>query len=209
MTLEELALSRITVKFKNSNNFRNLVRFATSIFDKTIEDVDLVGDLKNIDSEYSLVLDEIGKLLGIYPRPKIATGLNGEGFLQLDISKIDVSPFASENENLAIREATNNEYKRVLKAYSSLSNTRGTIGDWVRFYSLISDSSAYILNKGSEFDIIIKKDFNNFEKAFILLISKDLSNLTVNKNFLGTTSGGQPFQFDVSPFDSSPFVKSW
>lgn len=209
MTLEELALSRVTIKFKKSNNFNNLIRLCASIFDKTKEDVNLINDLKNIDSEYSLVLDEIGKLLGIYPRPIIATGVTGEGFFTLDLTGLDIAPLFSENENLSTREATNIEYKRILKAYSSLSNLNGTVEEWVKFYSLISDSKAYIVNKSSNFDIIIKKDLTNFEKAFILEISKKPNNLTVSKNFLGTTDGGQPFQFDISPFDSATFVKSW
>lgn len=184
MTLVELAKTRITPKFVNGTNFNNLLEFLIEIYDNTTVDISLIKDLKNTGSTYSLVLDELGKFLGVYPRPKY------------------------KDVGVDFRELNDTEYARLLKAVSSLTKVNGTIEDWIQFYTDISGGVGVIVNKPSSYDIIIKKDLTQFEKNLVEYLS-DLNNLTVSRSFLGTTNGVQPFQYGVAGYDIAPYVQSW
>jgi len=209
MTFKDLALSRISAKLVNGNNYKNVLRFMANIYDKTSQDPILIKDLKNLNSEFSLVLDEIGKLLGVYPRPFLEVGVQGDGFFQYGITGYGLAPYASQDTNVAIRELTNEEYIRLLKAASTLTTFNGTMNDWLKFFTELSGGVAVIINKPSSYDIIIKKDLTLFEKNLVEFLSSRVDNLTVKKDFLGTTDGVQPFQYGVSGYGISPYVNSW
>jgi hypothetical protein len=209
MTFKELALTRISPKFVNGNNYRNVLRFMVNIYDKTSQDLVIIKDLKNLESQFSLVLDEIGKLLGVYPRPFLEIGLQGIGFFQYGITEYGTAPYASQDENIAIRSLTNEEYIRLLKAAATLTAFNGTMNDWLKFFTELSGGVAVIVNKPSSYDIIIKKDLTLFEKNLVEFLSDRVDNLTVKKDFLGTTDGVQPFQYGVAGYDTSPYVNSW
>ena len=209
MDFKELALTRITPKFANGNNFKNVLRFMTNIFDNTFQDVAIIKDLKNLGSDKAIVLDELGKLLGVYPRPFLESGAQGEGFFQYGVVGYDSAPYASASSNVNIRQLTNTEYTRVLRAAASLTTFNGTIDDWINFYTVLSGGTAVIVNKASTYDIIIKKDLSQFDKNLIEFLSEGLDNLTVNKSFLGTSDGIQPFQYGVTGYGQAPYIKSW
>ena len=208
MTFKELAVTRITPKFANGNNYKNVLRFMVDFLDENKSDIDLIKDLKNLNSDSSIVLDELGKLLGLYPRPSLPVGITGSGFFQYDTSGYNQFPYAGEG-NLNIRPLTDEEYSRLLRAASVLTTFNGTMDEWIKLYTIISGAEAYIVNKRSSYDIIIKKDLSDFDKALIEFLTKDIDNLTVSKDFLGTVPGNQPFQYGVSGYDTSPYITTW
>ena len=114
MTYKELALTRITPKFSKANNYKNILRFMVNIFDETVSEVQIIKDLKNIESTSTIVLNELGKLLGVYPRPYLEIGNQAAGFFQYDTNGYDQVPYIGENDK--IRQLTNPEYTRLLKA---------------------------------------------------------------------------------------------
>jgi len=208
MTFQELAVSRITPKLANGNNFRNVLRFMTNIFDEFSSDVDIIKDLKSLGSDNTIVLNELGKLLGIYPRPLIEIGVTGDGFMTWDVSEWDSIPFFTTGSETS-RPLTNKEYSRVLKAFAVGTTFNGTIDEWSLAIGTMVNAKAYIINKASTYDIIILKDLTQFEKNLLEFLLKDIDNLTVKKGFFGTAPGGQPFQWDVTPWDEAPFITDW
>ena len=208
MTFQDLAVSRITPKLSKGNNYKNVVRFTTSIFDKTVTDIQLIKDLKNLDSDSTIVLNELGKLLGVYPRPILEIGVSGDGFIQWDVSKWDVVPFYTVGSEY-VRPLTNIEYTRLLKATATLTTFNGTMDDWSKLIGFLSDASVYLVNKPSSYDIIILKDLTDFEKSLIEFLLSKINNLTVNRDFLGTSTGGQPMQWDVTEWDTLEFINPW
>ena len=207
MTFEDLALTRITPKFRGKKNFENILSFLLSFLDKNADSVEIIRELKNLDSDSEIVLNELGKLLGLFPRPQLATTEAGAGFFQYGTNGYGF-PYAGEG-NLNIRELTNTEYSRLLKAAAILTTFNGTIEEWVKLYSIIAGANAYIVNKQSTYDIIIKKDLSTFEKSLIEFLTKDIDNLTVSKGFLGTSLDEQPFQYGLSAYNQAPYIKSW
>lgn len=208
MTFKELAISRITPKLRNGNNYKNLLRFMVDFLDRNKVDIDLIKDLKNLESDSDIVLDELGKLLGFFPRPQLPTGVTGAGFFQYDVNGYNLFPYAGEG-NQNIRPLTNEEYSRLLRAATVLTTFNGVIDDWVKLFTVVSGGEAYIINKRSSYDIIIKKDLSDFDKSLIEFLTKDLDNLTVSKDFLGTAPSGQPFQYGVAGYNTSPYITTW
>ena len=206
MTFKELALTRITPKFYNGNNFKNVLRFTSDIFDRSSKDVDLIKNLKNMGSDSPIVLNEIGKILGIYPRPLVAIGITGDISVVWDISHWDTVPWFTDDIK---RELTDTEYAKVLRAYAVLTTCSGTIDDWSEIIGKIVNARAYIVNKRSTYDIIILRTLSKFEKNLIEVLLNDLDNLTVKKGFLGTSSTGQSMQWGVTPWGLNGFVENW
>lgn len=209
MDFKELAITRVTPKFAKGNNFKNLLRFEVNIFDKTSQDVAIIKDLRNIDSEYSIVLNEVGKLLGVYPRPNLEVGIQGFGHFQYGVTPYGQAPYATIRDNLLIRPLNDVEYRRLLSATATLTTFNGTIEDWIRLFTELSGGAAVIINKAAEYDIIIKKDLTDFEKNLVEFLSSKIDNLTVEHNFLGTTDGIQPFQYGVTGYGEAPYLKTW
>jgi len=207
MTFQDLAVSRITPKFANANNYKNIVRFTTSIFDKSVTDIELIKDLKNLNSESTIVLDELGKLLGIYPRPILEIGTSGDGFMQWDVLGWDTTPFFTLGSE-DIRPLTNLEYSRLLRAVATLMTFNGTVDDWSSLIGKLADASVYIVNKPSSYDIVILKTLTQIEKNLLEFLLDKIDNLTVKKGFLGT-SDNQPFQWDVTAWDTVSFIEPW
>lgn len=208
MDFKNLAVSRITPKFANGNNFKNVLRFMNDIFDDTLTDVELIRDLKNMGSNNSIVLDELGKLLGIFPRPLIEIGVTGEGFMTWDISEWGTVPFFTTGSETS-RTLTNAEYTRVLRSYAAGTTFNGTIDEWSNAIGLMVDARVYIVNKASTYDIVVLKTLTQFEKNLVEFLLNGIDNLTVEKGFLGTSDGEQPFQFDITGWDTSPFITDW
>jgi hypothetical protein len=207
MTYKELALTRITPKFSKANNYKNILRFMVDIFDETVPDVQIIKDLKNLESTSTIVLNELGKLLGVYPRPYLEIGNQAIGFFQYDTNGYDQVPYIGENDK--IRQLTNLEYTRLLKAVATLTAFNGTIDDWIKFYTAISGDEAVIVNKTSIYDIIIKKELTDFDKRLIEFLSDKVDNLTISRGFLGTSDSVQPFQYGLSAYGIAPYIKTW
>jgi len=208
MTFKDLAVSRVTPKFTNGNNFKNVLRFMNDIFDDTASDVKLIKDLKNMGSDSTVVLNEIGKLLGVYPRPLIEIGVTGDGFMTWDISEWDTVPFFTTGSDTS-RSLTNEEYSRVLRSFASGTTFNGTVDEWSNAIGLMVNASVYIVNKASTYDIIVLKELTQFEKNLVEVLLNGIDNLTVEKGFLGTSSNGQPFQWDLTGWDTAGFIEDW
>lgn len=208
MTFKELAVARITPKLRGGNNYKNVLRFMVDFLDRNKSDIDLIKSLKDLESDNDIILNELGKLLGFYPRPQLATGVSGSGFFQYDINGYNQFPYAGEG-NLNIRPLTNAEYSRLLRAASVLTTFNGVMDDWIKLFTTIAGGDAYIVNKRSTYDIIIKKDLSDFDKSLIEFLVKDIDNLTVSKRFLGTAPAGQPFQYGVTGYNTAPYLTTW
>lgn len=209
MTFKDLALTRISPKFVNGNNYKNVLRFMVNIYDKHSQDIAIIKDLKNMDSTSSLVLNEIGKFLGVYPRPVLEVGIQGFGFFQYGITGYGLTQYATIKDNLLIRSLNDMEYIRLLKATATLTTFNGTMEDWIELLTKLSGGSAVIINKPSEYDIIIKKDLSDFDKNLVEFLASKIDNLTVQQGFLGTTDSVQPFQYGVTSYGLAPYIKKW
>ena len=208
MDFKELAVTRVTPKFADGNNYKNVLRFMVDFLDDTTTDIEIIRDLKNMGSTSPIVLNELGKLLGIYARPLIEIGVTGDGFMTLDVSEWDTIPFFTTGSDTS-RPLTDIEYSRVLRSYATGTTFNGTIDEWSKAIGLMVDASVYIVNKASTYDIIVLKDLTQFEKNLIEFLLDDIDNLTVKKGFLGTSPSGQPFQWDVTGWDTTGFIQDW
>ena len=209
MDAKDLAITRISAKFINGNNYKNVLRFMVNIYDKRSEDRNIIKDLKNMDSTYSLVLNDIGRFLGVYPRPILEVGIQGFGYFQYGITGYGLAPYATIRDNLLIRPLNDPEYIRLLKATATLTTFNGTMEDWIQLLTELSGGPAVIVNKPSEYDIIIKKDLSDFDKNLVEFLASKIDNLTIQQGFLGTTDGAQPFQYGVTGYGLSPYIKKW
>lgn len=207
MTLIELAKSRVTPKFKSDENFNKVLEFLTTNLSDKQTDIDLIAKMRNIDIDNSYILDEIGKILGI-KRPVLKIGVAVAGFFQYGINGYDLNPY-STGDSLDVRKATNEEYRKLLRAVAKLSLFRGTIDEVVSLYSELSDSSCYIVNKIGSYDIVFLTDLTNTQKALIEYLSSFVDILTIKRDFLGTSPDGQPFQYGVSGYGTSPYILAW
>ena len=113
--------NRITPKFRNSKNFNNILEFLNTYDESSLS---ILQDMNNLDSSYSIVLDEIGKTLGVYPRPNVPNIIDGEStrFL-LDFTLMDSDiPMTNEDDG-AFRPTSNAEYssdEALVKAHIAL-----------------------------------------------------------------------------------------
>lgn len=209
MSYTTTAKTRITPKFTDGKNFEKLLEFLTEPLDDSTIDIAIIKDMKNLDTEYTFALNEIGKLLGI-ERPILKIGITTDGYFQFDTNGFDNLPFASEEDALDIRNATDSEYRKLLKAGARLSLFRGTIDEVVQLFNDIVNGDTYVVNGRGEFDIIVKRDLTSTEKALIEFFADKFDILCVNKNLLGTVPENTAlFQFDVSGFDNSAFINEW
>ena len=208
MTFKEIALSRITPKFRNSPNFKAVLSFMVGFFDERSADIDIIGLMRDMESDSSIVLNELGKILGVYPRPRFATSITGNPTIfTFDLTPLDTVPLATLDD-YGVRELSNEEYTRVLKSTSRFTSFKGTLEDWEDVIADAANADVYLTNKRSSFDIIVLKDLSVLDKALVEFIL-NRNNLTVSKGFLGTTTGAVPFAFDVTPLDVGAFINPW
>jgi len=198
-------LDRITPKFRNSTNFKNILNFLTT-YDTT--SLDILNDANNLDSEYGFVLDEIGKTLGVYPRPFVPL-LIGEfpAVFTLDLSQLDTVPPAGDGIAY-FRKMTNFEYSKLLRAFAMGINFNGTIQEWEDIIFALTGAKSRFYNNASYFGIVVQKDLDIVEKAIIEYALR-YNSLTVSIDYIGTTDGTYPFTFDVYGFDDTSFVSEW
>lgn len=196
--------NRITPKFRNSKNFKNILDFLTTY---DTESFAILSEANNLDSNYDFVLDEIGKTLGVYPRPYVPQTIGGfPTVFTLDYSRFDTVPFGDENG--AYRKMSNLEYSKLLKIYAKLSDFNGTINEWEDIIFIATGARCMFENYASRFGITILKQLDILEKSIIeYSVRKNL--LTVSIDFIGTTNGQNVFQLDATGFDTSEFVTPW
>ena len=209
MTFAELAISRATPKLK-APNFEKLLRFVNSVFDKQTSINDITQDMRNLGSDVSFVLDEIGKIFGVFPRPKIpATGFSGGDFFAYDLTAYDVAIYASEAD--AARTLNNSEYALFLRATAMITNMRGTVAEWELVYSILTGGAGvYIVNRTAEYDVIVFKELTTDEKRLVESLTRRTSNLTVKLNLLGTVpEGTSAFAYALSAYGSASYIITW
>ena len=197
--------TRITPKFKKSENFENTLDFLTTYDTASLA---ILRDVNNMDSNYGFVLDEIGKTLGIFPRPFVPKDIGGlPTYFVLDLSKLDTVPLVNDTTS-QYREMSNDEYSRLLRVFAKGINFRGTIQEWEDIIFILTDANCSLSNKRSTFGLIIQKDLDIVQKA-ILEYALRYNSLTISIDYIGTTSGGVPFQLDKAQLDIGEFVKPW
>jgi hypothetical protein len=198
------ATTRITPKFKNSTNFKNILDFLTTYDEESLE---ILSDMNNLDSQYSIVLDEIGKSLGVYPRPIFPKTLDGFPLVfTLDISQLDTVPFATDGG--LYRKATNQEYSKILRVFARGINFRGTVQKWEDILFDITGAKCIFSNQASRFGITVLKDLGFVDKKIVEYVLR-YNSLTVSLDYIGTTSGAEPFRLDSSRLDEATFVTPW
>ena len=203
------AQSRVTPKFTDGKNFKNLLKFLVYDLEDLESDISIIKDMKNMDTDSTFALNELGKLLGI-DRPILKVGVTVEGFFQYGINGYGLNPYASEDDALDIREATDDEYRRLIKAVAKLSLFRGTIDDTVSLFNEIVDDKTYIINGAGSFDIIVKKDLTDTEKALVEYFADYFDILCVEKTLLGTISEDvNVFQYGVNGYGTSQYLEAW
>lgn len=198
------ANSRITPKFSKSNNFKNILEFLTNYDEHSLE---ILSDMNNLDSQYSIVLDEIGKSLGVYPRPILPKTLGGFPLVfTLDISQLDTVPLAYDNS--VYRTASNAEYSKILRVFARGIKFRGTVQEWEDILFDLTGAKCVFSNQASSFGITILKDLGIIDKKIVEYVLR-YNSLTISLDYIGTTSGAEPFRLDSSRLDEGSFVSSW
>ena len=209
MSFAELAVTRATPKLR-SPNFETLLRFASSVFDRQTPVNDITINMRNMDHNVSFVLDEIGKILGVFPRPKIpSTGFSGGDYFAYDLTGYDESIYATEAD--AARPLNNAEYSQYLKATAIRTNMRGTVAEWELVYSALSGGAGVtIVNRAAEYDVIVNKLLSTDEKRLVESLTRKINNLTVKLVFFGTVSdGGEAATYGTATYGTASYISFW
>lgn len=197
--------TRITPKFRNSKNFKNVLEFLTTYDNSSLA---ILNDVNNMDSQYSFILDEIGKTLGIYPRPFVPKDINGfPTIFTYDLSLYDTVPYADDIDG-SYRRMSDFEYSKLLRIFAKGLSFMGTVQEWEDIVFILTGANATFSNAPSSFGVVIKKDLGIVEKAIVEYALK-YNSLTVSIDYIGTTSGGTPFTYDTSTYDNSEYPKPW
>ncbi len=198
--------SRITPKFKNSTNFKNILDFLTTHDTSSLK---ILNDVSNLDSEYTLVLDEIGKTLGVYPRPYVPLLIDGyPSRFTLDISLLDTVPMTNDDEE-DYRPMSNEEYSKILRVTAKGINFRGTVQEWEDILYILTDAVANFDSQPSRFGLVVQKDLTIVEKAITKYALKQ-NLLTINIDYIGTTADNEtPLVLDIGNLDESVFIEPW
>ena len=196
--------NRITPKFRNSNNFKNILEFLTTNDDASIS---ILSDMNNLNSQYGIILDEIGKSLGAYPRLRVPKVIEGEAnFFKLDIGKLDITPMINDDAGL-YRDLTNAEYSSVLRAIALLNNFNGTVQEWEDILVNLVGVDVRFDIKPKTIGLIVYKNIPVIEKKIVEYVMK-YRPLTLDVEFQGT-SEGNPMVLDFGRLDEATFVNEW
>lgn len=197
--------TRITPKFRDSKNFENVIDFLTTYDNTSLE---ILRDINNMDSQYSFILDEIGKTLGVFPRPFVPKDIDGfPTIFTYDISAYDTVPYADDILG-AYRSMSDNEYSKLLRVFAMGINFNGTYQEWEDMLFVLTGAKAYFSNAPSSFGITVQKNLGIVEKALIEYALR-YNSLTISIDYIGTTDGDVPFTYDVTAYDSSSYVTPW
>ena len=197
--------SRVTNKFKQSVNFNNILDF---LADYDSDSLLILEDMNNMDSEYGIILDEIGKTLGVFPRPLLPKTLGGfPTVFTYDLSLYDTVPYADDTQG-SYRKMNNSEYSKILRIFAKGIRFKGTIQEWEDIIFILTGVVASFSNSASSFGVVVPKNLGIVEKAIVEYALR-YNSLTVDIDFIGTTDGIQPFKYDVAQYDKSVYVKPW
>ncbi len=197
--------TRITPKFRDSKNFENVIDFLTTYDNASLE---ILRDVNNMDSQYSFILDEIGKTLGVFPRPFVPKDIDGfPTIFTYDISAYDTVPYADDILG-AYRSMSDNEYSKLLRVFAMGINFNGTYQEWEDMLFVLTGAKAYFSNAPSSFGITVQKNLGIVEKALVEYALR-YNSLTISIDYIGTTDGDVPFTYDVTPYDSTSYVTPW
>ena len=197
---------RVTPKFRDSKNFNNILEFLTTYDEKSLE---ILKDMNNLDSEYSIVLDEIGKSLGVYPRPLILNSIEGiPTVFTYGVTTYGSVPYSFDSSG-KFREMTDKEYSKVLRVFALGLNFKGTIQEWEDILFILTESEVSFSNLASRFGIVVHRDLSFLEKRIIEYVLR-YNSLTVNIDFVGTVPDGtEPFRYGVSQYGDIAYPESW
>ena len=196
--------NRITPKFRESTNFKNILAFLTTNDDTSLA---ILSDMNNLSSQYGIILDEIGKSLGAYPRlrvPKVIDGI--ETFFKLDIGKLDITSMINDDAGL-YRDISNFEYSRILRAIALFNTFNGTVQEWEDILSNLIGANVRFDIQPKTIGLIVYKDISIIEKKIIEYVLQ-YSSLTINFSYIGT-SEGTPMVLDFGRLDQATFITGW
>jgi hypothetical protein len=209
MTYIELAKERLTPKFQNKTNFNRVMEYTGSIFDQFTPYIEVARQAKSIGNAETYILDEIGKLLGAYPRPFVPITAVESTFFTYDLNGYDVYPYTSSSTS--VRRMNDDEYRRYLRAISTLTNFNGTVPHWERLISRLAyNAIVYIQNLGGSYGVIIYKTLTDADKIIISSVLDKINNLTIEINLIGTVpEGTEPFVYGISTYGSGVYITPW
>ncbi len=138
--------------------------------------------MRDLDNATGYALNEIGKILGAYPRPIIPT-ISTLGVMQWDVTQWDRVPWASGR--VFYGTAINDHYYRqYLKAIARMKNMRGTVEDWEDVFSLLGGVRAKIENKVDTPTVFLYGQHSHYDIIVFRELVKDLNNLTMRFRIL-------------------------
>jgi len=208
MTYLQMALDRVTPKFRDKTNYKRIINYVAGLFDPKTSYIEIIKKAKSISDSETYLLDELGKLLGAYPRPFVPISATESDFFVYDLNGYDQYPYASESQS--VRRLNDAEYRLLLRGYAILANVKGTVGDWENIISAVAgDVPVRVINRPSEFDVVIQADLTDSEKRLIEALLDKVNNLTVSIRFLGTTSGETPFTYGITPYSTAAYIEGW
>ena len=203
-----MALDRVTPKFRDKTNYKRIINYVAGLFDPKTPYIEIIKKAKSISDSETYLLDELGKLLGAYPRPFVPISATESDFFVYDLNGYDQYPYASESQS--VRRLNDAEYRLLLRGYAILANVKGTVGDWENIISAVAgDVPVRVINRPSEFDVVIQADLTDAEKRLIEALLDKVNNLTVSIRFLGTTSGETPFTYGITPYSTAAYIEGW
>ena len=203
-----MALDRVTPKFRDKTNYKRIINYVAGLFDPKTSYIEIIKKAKSISDSETYLLDELGKLLGAYPRPFVPISATESDFFVYDLNGYDQYPYASESQS--VRRLNDAEYRLLLRGYAILANVKGTVGDWENIISAVAgDVPVRVINRPSEFDVVIQADLTDSEKRLIEALLDKVNNLTVSIRFLGTTSGDTPFTYGITPYSTASYIEGW
>jgi hypothetical protein len=209
MTYVELAKARLTPKFQNKTNFSRVMEYVGTIFDQFTPYIEMARQAKSIGNAETYILNEIGKLLGAYPRPFVPITATESNFFVYDLNGYDEYPYTSASTG--VRRLTDEEYRRYLRAIAVLTNFNGTVPEWERIVSRLAyDAAVQISNSGGSFGVVIQMTLEDSDKILISSLLDKINNLTIDINYIGTSpEGTTPFTYGVTPYGIGAYVEAW
>lgn len=197
---------RVTPKFRDSDNFNNILEFLTTYDEESLA---IIKDMNNLDSDYSIVLDEIGKSLGVYPRPLLPKTIDGKPIVfTYGLSQYGTVPYSFADLG-EYRPMTDKEYSKVLRVFALGLNFSGKIQEWEDILYVLTNSTVSFSNQASQFGIVVHRDLSFLEKKIIEYVLR-YNSLTVSINLIGTVpEGTEPFRYGISQYGNMAYPETW
>ena len=183
LTFEQLTVSRISAKLSQGNNYRNYIRFLVNYLDEASTLVNVLQDMRNIDTTNEWVLEQIGHILGV-TRPRWHLNNSTSGAFQWDITGWDTVPFVGEAKSKTYPVRTE-LFRRYLRMVASMKRFSGTVDEYENSFKLLTGTDVYINNLVDTPTVFISGHHSVQDMSFYVEIIRHHHNLTTE--FVMTT----------------------